>query len=229
MIAVIIQARMESARLPCKVMRTICNKPMLQRVIERVKQAHTPDIVVVATSKNESNDPIEHLCDEMDIRCFRTYKEDDVLARYDFVANELKADTIVRITGDCPLIDPEIIDLSLEIFGMYGYDFIHNPSYPDGTDVEVFTAHTLYFTRHRTDVEYDREHVTPFMIRRKDLFLVGELRHDIDLSQIKWSVDNIEDLEYARKVYSFFGEFPFRMQDIFRIFGLRKGYKNDGM
>ncbi len=136
----IIQARMGSKRLPGKVLMNIGQKPMLQRVIERVKRAKLIDKVIVATSNKGKDDQIKKFCSKLNTECFRG-SEEDVLARFYEAAKAQKADVVVRITADCPFVDPEIIDQIIEIHLKNKNDYTANnteSSYPRGTDVEVF-------------------------------------------------------------------------------------------
>jgi len=165
MILAILQARVSSTRLPGKVLKPILGMPMLLRQIERVKQAKLIEQLLVATSDDKSDDPIEQLCRENDIACFRG-SLDDVLDRFYQAAKPYQPDHIVRLTGDCPLIDPQLID-EVVVFCLSGdYDYVSNafePTYPDGLDVEVFRFPCLQQAWEEAELPSEREHVTLFI------------------------------------------------------------------
>ena len=223
MIAVITQARMGSTRLPGKQLADIGGKPMLQRVIERVKRGpmlNEPAIssqIVVATTENPQDEVICQLATKCRVKYYRG-SEEDVLDRFYQAAKLYQATTIVRICGDCPLIDPQIINDAL-VFFIYGeYDYVTNrPSYLDGMDTEVFHYSTLDKAWRMAKSKYDREHVTPYMQRDKRL-KIGRMLYEINLPDLKVSVDEPKDLELVRKVYRELGEY-FCMEDILGILG----------
>src|SRR5215470_15506655 len=164
-VVAIIQARMGSTRLPGKVLLDIAGQPMLGRVISRVCRAKTIEQIVVATSTAAADDAVSAFCAERGIVCFRG-SETDVLDRYYQAARLVQAKTIVRITADCPLLDPEVIDLTVSRFLEGGWDYISNvnpPTFPDGLDTEVFSFAALERAwREATSVTH-REHVTPYL------------------------------------------------------------------
>jgi len=218
MIAVIIQARMSSSRLPGKQLADIEGKPMLQRVIERVKQVpmlNEPAIssqIIVATTDNPQDEAICQLAAKCGVKCYKG-SERDVLDRFYQAATLYQANTIVRISGDCPLIDPQIINDALVFFIYGGYDYVTNrPSYIDGMDTEVFRYSILDRAWRMAKSKYDREHVTPYIQRSKKL-KIGRMLYEINLPDLKLSVDEPKDLELARKVYRELGEY-FGMEDI---------------
>lgn len=216
----IIQARTGSTRLPGKVLADILGKPLLQRVIERVKAARTLDELVVATTTLASDDAIVELAQRLGVRSFRG-SEEDVLDRFYRCGVKLLRlapdDVIVRVTADCPLLDPTLLDQAVREFETGGYDYVSNtlvPTYPDGLDVEVLSFHTLRVAWLEATLRSDREHVTPFIWRQPDRFRLGELRSAIDLSALRWTVDEPEDLEFVRRVYALIGQDVFPADDV---------------
>lgn len=217
----IIQARMGSSRLPGKVMADIAGKPMLEHVVTRVRQAGTIDRVVVATSVGHGDDAIERFCNQAGIDYFRG-SEDDVLDRFYQAARVYAADAIVRVTADCPLIDPAVIDCVVGVFQTGEYDYVSNAlryTYPDGLDTEVFSWQTLQQAWHEADKASEREHVTPY-IRVASKFRVHNVENEIDLSSrnYRWTVDDADDLEFVRQIYSELVDRPrFGLQDILDV------------
>ena len=212
----IIQARVSSSRLPGKVLADICGKPMLQRVYERVKRARLVDDVVIATSFAEEDYAIVQWGQANGMPVHRGgISQNDVLGRYWDVAQQVGADVIVRITADCPLIDPVTIDLCVSKFGATPTNYLCNtepvPTYPDGLDVEVFDLALLKQTHLKATLGSDREHVTPWMRRQTTGAL--NLSHGKNLGHLRWTVDEVADLDFVRAVYTKLGE-DFGMQDV---------------
>ena len=206
MILAIIQARMSSSRLPVKVMMEIGNKPCLQHIIERVSKSEHIDKVLVATSDKESDDAIELFCIENNVRCFRG-NEEDVLDRFYKGAlqeNLSPKDAIVRITADCPLIDSNIIDKVIEHFNYEEFDYASNtnpPTFPDGLDVEIFTFEALEKAWKEAGLPSEREHVTPYIRKHPELFTYINLANHEDLSDHRWTLDEMEDYKMIEEVY----------------------------
>ena len=221
MIATIIQARMGSTRLPGKVLKDISDHPMVWHVINRVRQAKRLDEVVVATSDGASDDTVAAFCEQEGIPCFRG-SENDVLDRYYRAASWIGADTIVRITADCPLIDPVVLDEVVATYLDGGCDYASNTierTYPDGLDTEVFSFEVLEKTWRGASLMSEREHVTPYIWRNGELFKLGQVTQEVDLSDLRWTVDEPEDLEFVRKVYEHLYQ-PgqvFLMEDIVKL------------
>ena len=143
--AIIVQARMQSTRLPGKVMKDLGGRPMLEFMIERIKKCNLKYELIIATSKSKSDDIIQDLCTSLNVTVVRG-SEDDVLDRYVLAAKQVKSSVIVRLTGDCPFIEPEIIDRVVEEYFSQNFDYVSNcypPSFPDGLDVEVFSLRSL--------------------------------------------------------------------------------------
>lgn len=217
MILAIVQARMGSSRLPGKVILDIAGKPMLWHVVNRVRHARLVDQIAVATSEKPSDDPIESFCIHERIDCFRG-SENDVLDRYYQVAKQFEANVVVRITADCPLLDPEIIDKVVQVFEIGDYDYVSNtldPSYPDGLDTEVFRLEVLEKAWREARLPSEREHVTPYIWKNPTLFSLGSVRNDSNLSNLRWTVDEPQDVDFVRRVYNYLGSKPsFGMKEI---------------
>ncbi len=194
---------MGSKRLPGKILTDISGKPMLWHVINQVKGASTIKQLVVATSDHSLDDPIMKYCASIGVECFRG-NELDVLDRYYQAAKFYDANPIVRITGDCPLIDPSVIDTVVKRFFESGCDYATNTlryTYPDGLDTEVFSFEALARAWEEATKQSDREHVTPY-IRTSDRFSLCNVENEVDLSSrnLRWTVDEESDLDFVRSV-----------------------------
>lgn len=196
----IIQARLSSSRLPGKVLMPLNGQPMILFMLERVKRARLIDEIIMATSVDASDDELAHVVAAAGFQVYRG-PLDDVLARYAGAARLGDADWIVRMTGDCPLIDPHIVDRAITFAQVHGYDYCNNsetPSYPDGLDVEVFTRKALFEAEREARLPSQREHVTPFIHRQPQRYKLGELRSPVDLSELRWTVDHEDDMTLVR-------------------------------
>jgi spore coat polysaccharide biosynthesis protein SpsF len=232
----IIQARMGSTRLPGKVLLDICGEPMLARVITRTVRAKTVHQVLVATTTDASDDPVAAHCDSMGIACTRGSLQ-DVLDRYYQAAKQAQADVIVRITADCPVIDPLLIDECVNALLDGAFDFTCNRlpppftrTYPIGLDTEVCAFTALEKAWNKSTETFHREHVMPYLYEGVKLsassqqlsegvsqrgFKIAQLQHDPDYGQMRWTVDTPEDLEFMRQVYRRFdGRDEFSWQDV---------------
>ncbi len=200
----IVQARMSSTRLPGKVLKPLAGKPMLARQLERIARARLVDKLVVATSAEASDDPIAVVCAGLGIACFRGSLA-DVLGRFIGAAEAFgPPQHIVRLTGDCPLTDPAIVDAAIALHLANGVDYTSNGvqrTYPDGLDVEVMTFVALARAACEASEPFEREHVTPRLYRRTDLFSQQPLLNPVDLAELRWTVDNAKDFEFAEKVF----------------------------
>ena len=205
----IVQARMTSSRLPGKVLSDICGKPSLQRMLERINMASSIDKVVVATTINASDNLIVELCEKLKVDIFRG-DEDDVLGRFCGAAEVAEAEIVIRLTADCPMIDPDVIDEVVSAFSIYNHDYLSNTidrTYPDGLDIEVMSIDALREAHKKAVAPFLREHVTPYISgRRPDLgagdFRVGQIRFVADFSHIRWTLDTKEDLQRIRSLVS---------------------------
>ena len=205
----IVQARMTSSRLPGKVLSDICGKPSLQRMLERINMASSIDKVVVATTINASDNLIVELCEKLKVDIFRG-DEDDVLGRFCGAAEVAEAEIVIRLTADCPMIDPDVIDEVVSAFSINNHDYLSNTidrTYPDGLDIEVMSIDALREAHKKAVAPFLREHVTPYISgRRPDLgagdFRVGQIRFVADFSHIRWTLDTKEDLQRIRSLVS---------------------------
>ena len=203
MILAILQARFSSTRLPGKVLKKILGKPMLSLQLERIKHSKRIEELIVATSTEDSDNKIESLCKSMEIPCFRGSLNDG-LDRFDQAALPYKPENIVRLTGDCPLIDPLIIDNVIDLCIRGEFDYVSNalePTFPDGLDVEAFKFSALETAWKEAFLPSHREHVTPFIYQNPERFRIDNYRNNIDLSYLRWTVDLPQDFELVRQIY----------------------------
>ena len=208
-VVAIIQARMSSSRLPGKVLQEISGTPMLLHVVNRARRASAVDDLMVATTTDDSDEPIETLCDHYGIPIYRG-SQYDVLDRYYRAALQANADVIVRITADCPLIDPEEIDRTVDAFFNSGVDFAANRlpwgrNVPIGFDTEVCTFAVLERAWKEAKEPFEREHVMPYLYDTPDRFKVLLVNRDPDYGHYRWTVDTPEDLAFIRKIFQAFG------------------------
>ena len=201
---IIVQARMTSTRLPGKVLKRVLNKPLLEYQIERLKRVKLADEIVVATTVNDTDRPIIELCDCLSVPYFRG-SEEDVLARYHGAAKEHYADLVVRVTSDCPLIDPQVIDKVIDFYieNTDKYDYVSNclkRTYPRGMDTEVFSLKALHEAFVEATAQPDREHVTPFIHRHPERYRLGNIVYSENQSSHRWTVDTPEDFELIKRI-----------------------------
>ena len=204
-IVAIVQARMGSMRFPQKVMQPVCGTPLIGLLLERLSAARRVDTIVLATSDDPRNDALAAYVRELGHSVYRG-SEHDVLDRYYRAAQEAGADVVVRITGDCPLVDPAIVDAVIDRFCDSRADYAANvlpPMFPDGLDVEVFSAEALHTAWKQATSAADREHVTPF-IRNSDAFSRAGFVNATDESGERWTVDEPEDLSVVERVFGHF-------------------------
>lgn len=205
MIAAIIQARMSSQRFPGKVLKLILERPMLALMIERVRSARKIDEIILATSTDLSDNSLEGLGQEEKVPVLRGSLE-DVLDRYYQAAMKCKADTVVRLTGDCPLLDPRVIDQMIQVFHAGNYDYLANSvpppgTWPDGMDIEIFSFKALEKAWNEARKPSEREHVTFYFWQNPDKFRTFRYDRKDDLSALRLTVDHPQDLEVVRKIY----------------------------
>lgn len=203
MIVGVLQARMSSSRLPGKVMMPILGMPMIGRQIERLKRAGTLDRLVVATSVEDSDEPLADYVASLDVSVHRG-SLNDVLDRFCGAARACGAEHVVRLTADCPLADWTVIDDCVERHLRTGADCTSNAvvrSYPDGLDVEVVKHSVLEVAAREAPPGPDREHVTPFIYARPDRFDVQHVIQEPNLEHVRWTVDTAEDFAFATDVY----------------------------
>jgi glutamate-1-semialdehyde 2,1-aminomutase len=201
----LIQARMSSIRLPNKVMKPIGGVPMIELLLKRLAKAKEVDQIIVATSDNKCNIPLITHVRNIGF-AYEKGSENDVLDRYLNAALLHQADAIVRITGDCPLVDPELVDEVILRFKDLNVDYISNvdpPTYPDGLDIEVFTLEALKKASRETNNLFDREHVTPYL-RKPGIYKTDVILNSEDLSSMRWTVDEVSDFKVIEKVFAYF-------------------------
>jgi len=209
MIVAIIQARMGSTRLPGKVLKRVNGIPMIQYQVERVEKSKLIDKVIIATSRSQKDDQIVSFCELNNIPFYRG-SENDVLSRYYCAAKEYKADTIVRLTADCPLIDPIVIDNTVNLFHESKVDYASNTTppetshFPDGSDVEVFSIQALERANNEAIRQADREHVTFYFWKyaEKNGFQTNQLSNTENWSKYRYTVDYSEDFEVVKRIAS---------------------------
>ena len=222
MILAILQARMSSTRLPGKVLRPILGRPMLGWQIDRIKRSRTIDRLVVATSREASDDAIEGFCDEHGVLCYRGALH-DVLARfYGAVEAFGPAEHVIRLTGDCPLIDWTIIDAAVALQKREGSDLAGNGinrTFPDGLDVEVIAFSALQRAYRQATDPGHREHVTQYIYHHPEQFRLAHLTQAPDLGALRWTVDTTADLEMVEKVFAGLAALDnnFLQQDVLRF------------
>ena len=204
-VVAIVQARMGSTRLPGKVMKQIDGVPMIELLLNRLSKSREVSEIVVATSVDERNLPLVAHVTNLGYRCFRG-SENDVLERFCLAAKGADAEVVVRITGDCPLVDPALVDQAIRGFKSSDADYFSNvapPTYPDGLDIEVFSAHALQRTLLETQEPFDHEHVTPYLRQSKQFKQAG-MQHTEDLSGLRWTVDEPSDFELVSRIFAHF-------------------------
>ncbi len=220
----IIQARMGSTRLPGKVLKKLKNKTVLSHVINRVSHANEIDNIVVATTTQIMDDLIVEEVNNLGYEVYRG-SESDVLERYYHAAREASADIIIRITSDCPLINPDVIDNMINVFKNYDYTLVTNVgadaslrTFPRGLDVEIFSKEELEKAYKNATLSYQREHVTPYIYENeKDIYYY---KNPENYSNHRWTVDTIEDFQLIEKIYDrlYFGKHDFNMNQVLQLF-----------
>lgn len=214
----IIQARTGSTRLPGKVLKDLCGETVLARVVNRARRAKLLDEVVVATSTLPADDAIVRECEHLQAACFRG-DELDVLDRYYRAGIQFKADLIVRVTSDCPLTDPDLIDIHVRrlIARWEQLDFVTNmveQTYPLGLAVEAMPADVLARMKRMSQSDALKEHVTTLAYVEPGWFKIDNLFHSVDLSDLRWTVDTQEDLDLVRLIFQHFGHDRFSWEEV---------------
>ena len=213
---------MGSTRLPGKVMMDLAGEPVLARVVDRTRRARSLGETVVATTTDSSDDVIQKFCDRHGYPCFRGSGE-DVLDRYYQAAQTYNADVIVRITSDCPLIDPTVVDrvvgefLARQSVVDYASNAFPTRTFPRGLDTEVMSFDALKRAWTEDKDPVTREHVTPFIQRHPDRFRVHGVASETDYSDLRWTVDTPEDLQFVRCVYDHFGNDQFTWREVLSV------------
>lgn len=213
--SVLIQARTQSVRLPNKVLAMIENKPLIWCIIERLKKSVNVEQIILAVPSSKEDKKLMKIAEEHNILSFDG-DENDVLSRFYYAAIKYNADPIIRITGDCPLVDPNLLDEIIEFYKKSEYDYVSNtliPTYPDGLDIEIFSFKTLEIAFKEAKLKSEREHVTPYIYNNPKKFYLYNYKNILDQSNYRWCVDEQPDLELIRLIYSNFKPkfiFPFR-------------------
>jgi spore coat polysaccharide biosynthesis protein SpsF len=200
-----LQARFSSTRLPGKVLKVLAGKTMLEHQIERLKRSKTINTIVVLTSLDKSDDAIERICKKNHIHCFRG-ELNDVLSRFTAALAVYPCDNVVRITGDCPLLDWNVVDSIINEHLEKNVDYTSNtiiPTYPDGLDVEVIKSDCLLDVNTHPLKSYEREHVTYSIYQNPDLYTLHNVLNPLgDESHLRWTVDELVDYEFMCTVYN---------------------------
>ena len=207
---------MGSTRLPGKVLMDLAGDTVLARVTERLRRTRSLHRVAVATSIAGADDAVAKECQRLGVEVFRG-SESDVLARYSRAGRAFSADAAVRITADCPLIDPEIVDRTVQAFLKQKPDYASNVlvrTYPRGLDTEVFTLDAIERADREATKPYEREHVTPYLYEHPELFRLHSVTGDKNLANLRWTLDTPEDLEFVRSVYSRLPRSDFSWMDV---------------
>lgn len=217
----IIQARVGSTRLPAKVLADIAGQPMLARVVERAARIPGIDDVVVATSRLAADDAIAEMCGARGWRCTRG-SEDDVLLRYVEAASEVGAAVIVRVTSDCPLLDPEVGGRVVAVLTtrLGELDYVSNTlrrTFPRGLDVEAVSREALERAHREARDPASREHVTRYIYQHPDVFRIEQVVDVEDRSALRWTVDTEADLALVREIYAALGDRPFRYAEVLAL------------
>ncbi|MEI7635799.1 MAG: glycosyltransferase family protein [Syntrophus sp. (in: bacteria)] len=218
MITAFIQARMSSTRFPGKVLKPILRRPMLELQIERVKLSETIDRVVVVTSTHSADQQIVNLCERLNMDVFCGSLE-NVLDRFYQAAKKYQPDHIVRLTGDCPLIDSKVIDDIVRLYLEKKCDYGTNcmpPTYPNGLDAEIFSFDMLKQAQLEASLPSHLEHISVFFEDQPERFRIVNLAHATDLSQMRWTVDEPEDFEFVKSIFEMLYPFnpAFGMEDV---------------
>lgn len=223
-VVAIIQARTGASRLPGKVLKEVLGKPLIAYQLERVRNCSNIDQILVATTKQKSDDRIVSLCEKMDIYSYRG-SEHDVLDRYYKAASHVQADIIVRLTADCPLIDPSQIDHVIQNYFpiQQPLQYVSNTikrTFPRGMDTEVFSFAALKETHVKAKSRLDREHVTRYMVNHPEAFTLLNVTYHEDQSQHRWTVDTIEDFMLIKRIMETLYPIKpnFNLEDILHLF-----------
>lgn len=220
----IVQARMSSSRLPGKIMRPVVGKPLLELLVERLKRAVRVDEVVIATTTNDGDDQVENLTQRLGIGCFRG-SEHDVLDRVLRAAHSAQADVIVEITGDCPLIDFQVIDKLVDVYQANDFDYVANVlkrTFPRGLDTQVFATSVLEEVARSTDDPVDHEHVSLYIYQHPERFRLHNVESGLpeEYWDLRLTVDTAEDFALIRRIYEeLYPVSPgFTLKDIIELF-----------
>lgn len=202
---VMIQARLGSSRLPKKVLAKIQGKPTIWHVINRVKKIKNIKQIILITTTSDSDKILLNFARRQHIFGFAGSKN-DVLKRHYDCAVKFNADPIIRITSDCPLIDPNLSSDILQFYLDNDFDYVSNtinPTFPDGLDTEIFSFNALEKAHFQSKLPSEREHVTTYFVNNMNKFKIYNYSNSYDLSSLRWTIDRIEDLKFVRKIYHY--------------------------
>jgi len=219
MITAIIQARLNSSRLKGKTLLKIQDKNLLQHLFSQLSYSTQIDRKIIATTIDKMDNEIEEFAKSENITCFRGDSL-DVLDRYYQCAKFFNLETIVRISGDAPLIDPSIVDKTIQLFKKSDFEYVNNFNknrFPVGTEVEVFSFSTLEKVWLNATKHSEREHVTSYIYNNPEKFSIGHLENTINNSNLHWSIDRIEDLEFVRQIFKNIKKRPILLDDILKL------------
>jgi spore coat polysaccharide biosynthesis protein SpsF len=221
-VVAIVQARMESTRLPGKVMTEIASRPIIQHVVERAQRAQRLDNIILATTRLKEDDILENFARQAGVACYRG-EEQDVLARYYGAATQFQVEVIVRICSDNPLIDPQIIDKVIIEHLRSDADYTSNSmknTFPLGLNTEIFNCETLERAYKEARHDDEREHVTPYIWRHPGKFKLLNVANDTDYSYMRWTVDTVEDLAFVRRIYDHFQNNDFTWKEVIHLLAI---------
>jgi len=215
----IIQVRMGSTRLPGKVLKKLNGITILESLLNQLNYSRLLNDKIIATTLNSEDDVIVNFCESKGIKCFRG-SVNDVLDRYHKCAKKFSINTIIRITSDCPLMDPQVVDDVIDFYLKNSYDYVNNfykRTYPYGNDVEIFSLKVLEKVWEKATKPSEREHVTPYIYNNPDEFSLGWIENKENLSEFHWTVDRKEDLIFVQKIFKKISKRPILMKDIIDV------------
>ena len=216
---VIIQVRMGSTRLPGKVLKKLNGITVLESLLNQLNYSKLLNDKIIATTSNLEDDVIVNFCKSKEIKCFRG-SQDDVLDRYYNCAKKFSINTILRITSDCPLMDPQVVDDVIDFYLKNSYDYVnnfHKRTYPYGNDVEIFSLKVLEKVWEKATKPSEREHVTPYIYNNPDEFSLGWIENKENLSEFHWTIDRKEDLIFVQNIFKKISKRPMFMKDIIDV------------
>ena len=222
MITAIIQIRLNSSRLKRKALLKIQNLTLIEHLFSQLSYSTQIDKKIIATTTESIDNDIKKLANNIGIQCFRGDSL-NVLDRYYNCAKSFDIDTIVRISGDAPLIDPVIVDKTIEYYKKNNFDYVSNffrRTFPIGTEIEIFSFKTLEKCCKTAQQSYEKEHVTPFIYEHPELFNIGFIEHSENLSNLHWTVDRIEDFNFVEIILQKIKERPVSMNQILNLLKL---------
>ncbi len=229
MILAILQARFNSTRLPGKVLKKVRAKTLLEIQVSRLNKSHYIDKLVIATSEDILDDAIANMCFDNNIECFRG-SLDDVLDRYYQCAKQYNPTHVVRVTGDCPIIDTEVVDQVIKSHLDSQADYTSNalkPTFPDGLDIEIMQYNVLCEIWRKSTLFSEKEHVTQYIYNNKNCFKLNSYTNKTDYSGLRWTVDNPEDFKVVSYIIEelYFENPDFSWKEVLRLYDSEK-HKN---